>query len=88
MKSRNYLRTKVKSYKGKINAIFHNGKIPKEGFHCIWLSMTIIYSVFKMDSNCYSQVFLEECNYIIKEKEIKIYIKYDLEMSSNKEIVW
>ena len=49
--------------------------------------MTIIYSVFKMDSNCYSQVFLEECKYIIKEKEIKRYIKYDLEMSSNKEIV-
>ena len=49
--------------------------------------MTIIYSVFKMYNNCYSQVFLEECKYIIKEKEIKIYIKYDLEMSSNKEIV-
>ena len=40
-----------------------------------------------MDNNCYSQVFLEECKYIIKEKEIKRYTKYDLETSSNKEIV-
>ena len=26
-----YLRTKIKSYKGKINTNFHNIKIPKEG---------------------------------------------------------
>lgn len=87
MKSRNHLRTKVKSYKGKINTTFYNGKIPKEDFYCIYLSMEIIDSVFKMDKNCYLHVFLEECKYITKEKQIKRYIKYDLEMSSNKEIV-
>ena len=27
----NYLRTKVKSYNGKINTNFHNNKIPVEG---------------------------------------------------------
>ena len=26
-----YLKTKIKSYKGKINTTFHNNKIPKEG---------------------------------------------------------
>ena len=26
-----YLKTKMKSYKGKINITFHNNKIPKEG---------------------------------------------------------
>ena len=26
-----YLKTKMKSYKGKINTTFHNNKIPKEG---------------------------------------------------------
>ena len=28
-----YLETKIKSYKGKINANFHNNKIPKEGLN-------------------------------------------------------
>ena len=30
-----HLRTKLKSYEGKTNAIFHNDKMTKEGYHCI-----------------------------------------------------
>ena len=30
-----YLRTKIKSYNGKINTNFHNDKIPKEDSKCI-----------------------------------------------------
>ena len=43
-----YLKTKVKSYDGKINTNFRNDKIPKEGSHCICLSVILIDSVFKM----------------------------------------
>ena len=32
-----YLRTKIKSYKGKIKTFFDNGKIPKEHSDCISL---------------------------------------------------
>ena len=43
-----YLKTKVKSYDGKINTNFRNDKMPKEGSHCICLSVILIDSVFKM----------------------------------------
>ena len=37
-----------KSYDGKINTNFHDNGVPKEGFHCICLSVALIYSVFKI----------------------------------------
>ena len=43
-----YLKTKVKSYDRKINTNFRNDKMPKEGSHCICLSVILIDSVFKM----------------------------------------
>ena len=42
--------------------------MPKEGCHFIFLSMVLIDSVFKMSINYYLQVFLEECEYTVKEK--------------------
>ena len=63
-----YIRTKIKSYNGKINANFHNNKIPKEGSQCIYLSVILTDSVYKKDKNYYPQVFLEECKYVVKEK--------------------
>ena len=34
-----YIKTKIKSYNGKINTNFHNNKIPNEGSQCIFLSI-------------------------------------------------
>ena len=42
--------------------------MPKEGSHCICLSVILIDSVFEMGKNYYPQVLLEECKYIVKEK--------------------
>ena len=42
-----YLKTKLKSYKGKINANFHNNKIPTEGSQCIYLSVILINCGFR-----------------------------------------
>ena len=36
-----------------------------------------------MVKNCYPQVILEECNYILKEKEVTKHITEDLEISSD-----
>ena len=35
-KNEKYLKTKRKSYKGKINIRFHNNEIPREGSQCIY----------------------------------------------------
>ena len=61
-----YLRIKIKSDESKINPNFLIDKIPKEGGHCISLSVILIDSVLKRSTNYYSQVFLEECKYIVK----------------------
>ena len=81
-----YLKAKVKSYNGKINTNFHNNKIPKEGPQFIFLSVIWIDSVFRTSKSYYPQVFLKECKYVVKEKQIPKYIKYiidNIEISSN-----
>ena len=40
-----YLRTKVKSYEGKINTDVHDNRISKEGSHCICFSVILNDSV-------------------------------------------
>ena len=63
-----YLETKTTSYEGKLNRNFHDNGIPKEGSHCICLSVKLIDFIFKLGKNHYSQMFLEKCKYIAKEK--------------------
>ena len=38
-----------------------------KSFQFISLSVILIGSVFRTGKNCYPQVFLEECKYVIKE---------------------
>ena len=77
------LNAKIKSYNEKINAYFHNNKIPKEGSQFICLSVILIDPVFRTGKNYYPQVFLEECKYAVKEKKIPKYIAGDTEISSD-----
>ena len=77
-----YLKAKIKSYNGKINTNFHNNKIPKEDSQCICLSVILIDSIFRT-VNFYSQLFLEECKFVVKEKTISKYIIDDIEISSD-----
>ena len=60
------LKAKIKSYNGKINTNIHNNKLPKQGPQFICLSVILIDSVFRTGKSYYSQVFLEECKYVIK----------------------
>ena len=73
------LKTKIKSYNGKINANFHNNKIPKEGSQCICLSVILIDSVYRKDKN----LFLEECRYIVKEKKMSNFVTDDIGIYSD-----
>ena len=51
--------------------------MPNEGCHCTCLSV-VFDSVFRMGKNYYSQVFLEECKYVVKEKEVNRHITEEL----------
>ena len=43
----------------------------------------MIDSVYRKDKNCYSQVFLEECKYVLREEKISNFITDDIELSSD-----
>ena len=51
------LKTKTKSYEGKISTNFHDNKKPKIAFQGICLSVILIDSVFRKNENYYLQIF-------------------------------
>ena len=71
--NRKYLKAKVNSYNRKINKNFHKNKIPKEDSQYISSSVILIDSVFRTGKNYYLQLFLEECKYVVKEKDSQVY---------------
>ena len=48
-----YLKTKIKSYKVKINTNFHNNKVPKEGSQCICLLVILNDSFSRIILKCF-----------------------------------
>ena len=65
--NKNILKTKIKSYNGKINSNSYNNKIANEISQIICLSVILIDSIYIKYKSCYSQGFLEECKYVAKE---------------------
>ena len=68
----------MKSYEDKINTSLHHDGTLKESSHCIYLSVIVIDSIFKISNNC----FQKESKYIIKEKKMSKYISDDIEIFS------
>ena len=64
-------------------ALFIKKSVPKEGSQCIYLSAILIDSVFRIGNKYYFHAFLEECKYVVKEKEMPKYITDDIEISSH-----
>ena len=55
-----YLKTKLKTYEGKINASFLDDKMHKKSSYCTCLSVILIVPVLKMGKSYYPQAFLDE----------------------------
>ena len=81
--NKKYLKAKPKSFNVNTNTNFLNDKITKECSQFVYLSVTLINSVFKTGYNCYPQVFLEECKGVDKEKKMPKYNIDDIEISSD-----
>ena len=64
-----------------MNTNFCDDGMPKEGPHCIFLSNILTTSVIEIGKNHCPQLFLKECEFIVKEKNISKYISDDLELS-------
>ena len=52
--------------------------IPKEGPYCTYLSVILVYSVFKMIKHYYWLEFSEEFKYNVIEKNMRAYTNGDL----------
>ena len=54
--------------------------MPKDASHFICLLGILLGSVFKTGKNYQLQLFLEECKYIVKEREMERYFDNDYEL--------
>ena len=79
-----YIKTKVKILSDVMNALF-NGDIPKERTECACILCISIGSVLKIDRKYYPQIYLEQCKYRMKKKELKNFIDYEVDSDSDYE---
>ena len=65
-----YIKIKVKTFSNIINTLFTDDKIPKERVHYICIAAICIDSVLRKDKKNYPQVYLEQCKYKMKKREL------------------
>ena len=66
--NKKHVKAKPKSFNVNTNTNFLNDKITKECSQFVYLSVTLINSVFKTGYNCYPQVFQKNVKELIKKK--------------------
>ena len=77
--NKKYIKAKMKTFNGVVNAIFCYDKTPKENVHYTCRAVISIDSVVKMDKNNYPQVYLEVFKYNIKKKNMTKFIDAELD---------
>ena len=65
-----YTKTKIKSFRDKVNANFQGKYIPREITSCKCLSLIMLDSAIKLGKKYYLQTLLEECKYETKKKKM------------------
>ena len=78
-----YVKTKIKSYRDKINTNFPGKKILKEVASYKCLLLIILDSVIGENKKCYPQTLLEKWKYEIKKNKTENLIHDDLDPSSS-----
>ena len=76
-----YIKTKVKTFSEVIKTLFDGNEIPKEivEYACI----PCIDFLVKIDRKYYPQVYLEQCKYKVKKREMKSFIDYEIDLDSD-----
>ena len=71
-----YIKIKIKTFSEVIKTIFERVE-----YSC--LACISIDSVLKVDKKYYPQVYLEQCKYKVKKREMKSFIDYEIELDSD-----
>ena len=69
-----YIKFKVKTFSEVVNTLFTGNNIPKERIEYICILVISIDRVLRVDKKNYPQVYLEQCEYKIKKRELKSFI--------------
>ena len=77
-----YLKAKVREYDGEIKTNFLGNEMPKENMHYTCIVCINIDSVLKMHQTNHTQVYIEECKYRAKKKQMSKFITAELESDS------
>ena len=80
-----YIKTKVKTFNNSINTLFSGDETPKEKNHYVCISAICIDSVLRRDNKNYPQVYLEQCKYKIRNREVVSFIDDEVDRSSDYE---
>ena len=78
-----YIKTKVKTFSNTIKTLFSEDEIPKEIIHYVCISTICIDSALRTDKKNYHQVYLEQCKYKIKKRELVSFIDDEVNRSSD-----
>ena len=79
-----YIKTKVKTFNEMINTLFTDNKISKER-HYICIPVINIDSLLKVNKKNHPQVYLEQCKYKLKKREMIDLIDDGIILSSDDE---
>ena len=80
-----YITTKLKTFSEVIKTLFDGNEIPKEKVEYICIACISIDSALKKDRKYYPQVYLEQCKYKIKKREMTSLIDYEIDLDSDYE---
>ena len=64
-----YIKTKIKSYRDKLNTNFQGKKVPKKNSSYKCSSIITLESIIAANKKYYSQTLLEECKHEVKNKK-------------------
>ena len=79
-----YIKTKIKIYNDRAYTNFQYNKMPKGNEYCTCLSVILLDSILvNSDKECFPQIFLEECKYMMKNRELMNTINEDLVLSKS-----
>ena len=77
-----YIKTKVKTFGSVIITLFSGDEIPRERVQYTCISCISIDSVLRVNKKDYPQVYLEQCKYKMKKRELKSFTDYEVDISS------
>ena len=69
-----------------IKTLFDGDKMPEERIEYTCIACISVDSVLKVDKKNYPQVYLEQCKYKVKKREMKTYVDdFEVELDSDYE---